>query len=126
MVWKYRGYDAVGKKGWVYGDLTHAKRILQEYPYVADRLEVSHYEVHPESVGICTFVKDDDGTELYEGDICRVAAYGQIFNMQIIYDKQYGRFMYANGGRAFGMDFAVTSRKIGNVFENKKLLDEKD
>ena len=27
MVWKFCGYDAVGSKGWVYGDLVHDKKI---------------------------------------------------------------------------------------------------
>ena len=29
MEYKFRGFDAVGNKGWVYGDLVHNKKITK-------------------------------------------------------------------------------------------------
>ena len=50
--WKFRGWDATRQKGWVYGDLTHGKKILKEEPFLEDRIMVGGYEVVPESIGI--------------------------------------------------------------------------
>lgn len=65
------GYDVTGQKGWVYGDFTHSKRILQEAPYVADRVMVGGYEVYPESVGLFTGLVDRNNMYIYEGDIVK-------------------------------------------------------
>ena len=65
--YKFRGFDAVGNKGWVYGDLVHNKKVTRTG--LEDRVMVGGYEVVPESVGI-RLVKFGD-TEIYEGDILR-------------------------------------------------------
>ena len=48
----FRGYDAVGDKGWVYGDLVHNKKVTKTG--LEDRVMVGGYEVVPESVGLFT------------------------------------------------------------------------
>ena len=72
MDYRFRGYDVTGQKGWVYGDLTHTKRILQEAPFLADRVMVGGYEVYPESVGLASGLKDENGLEIFVGDIVRI------------------------------------------------------
>lgn len=69
--WKFRGWDATGQKGWVYGDLVHNKKILKGEPFLADRVMVGGYDVVPESVGICTGAKDRKRKKVFEGDIVR-------------------------------------------------------
>lgn len=71
MEYRFRGYDVTGQKGWVYGDLTHSKRILQEAPFLADRVMVGGYEVYPESVGLFTGLVDRNNMYIYEGDIVK-------------------------------------------------------
>lgn len=111
--WKFRGYDAVGKKGWVYGDLTHTKKVIKEEPYLVDRVEVAHYEVYPESVGLFTGMVDKNGTEIYEGDIVNVR--------MIDYDGKEKTFplevTYDNG--AFNIWSIDNIEVVGKAFKNK-------
>lgn len=121
MEYRFRGWDATGQKGWVYGDLTHSKRILQEEPYLEDRVMVGGYEVVPESVGLCTGEKDTFGKDVYEGDIVAWKEYGYTHLYQI---KRFGRgywFALADGTNVkfWANEFKV----VGTMFENKELLD---
>lgn len=66
---KFRGWDATGQKGWVYGDLVHNKKVCKKDPFLRDRVMVGGYEVVPESVGFCCEMKDSAGKEIFLGDI---------------------------------------------------------
>lgn len=68
MEYKFRGWDAVGKKGWVYGDLVHNKKVTKTG--LEDRVMVGGYEVVPESVGIRLY--EVEGVTFFDGDIVAV------------------------------------------------------
>lgn len=57
--WIFRGFDAIGKKGLVYGDLVHNQKVTVDG--LEPRVMVGGYEVVPESVGICTGMKESLG-----------------------------------------------------------------
>lgn len=70
MEYKFCGYDAVGKKGWVYGDLTHNQKVTKTG--LEPRTMVGGYEVFPDSVGLFSGCYDKDGREIYAGHIVEI------------------------------------------------------
>lgn len=119
MEYRFRGWDATGQKGWVYGDLTHSKRILQEEPYLEDRVMVGGYEVVPESVGLWTTIKN-----IYEGDIVE-STDGDGENMRgvVEWHQPIGGFLVKCQKEGTGFVghyfFSANWNVIDNIYENK-------
>ena len=119
-MWTFRGFDIIGHK-WVYGDLVHNKKVTQTG--LEDRVMVGGYEVAPESVGILVGRTDDMGENLYEGDVCSISCYGRTLYAEIVYLGSKGAFYYKAKSLVVPMDFASSSIKKGNVYQNVDLLD---
>ena len=137
----FRGYDAVGDRGWVYGDLVHNKKVTRDG--LEDRVMVGGYEVVPESVGLSTGFTDKNGKEVFEGDIVSnkwcfgknsIVKFGkyQHLNAQREYENgDYGFYLYhidefsrdvERNDFIFFFGNKDKSEVIGDVFENKDLL----
>ena len=122
--YKFRGWDATGQKGLVYGDLTHTKKVLKEDPYLADRVMVGGYEVVSDSVGLFTGLKDKNGKEIFEGDWVLLEGVG-IFNVR--YSTSMCQFgLYGERGFVDALKELQVDRYeiVGNVFGTPELLEQ--
>lgn len=120
--YKFRGFDAVGNKGWVYGDLVHNQKVTETG--LEPRVMVGGYEVVPESVGLCTGEKDTFGKDVYEGDIVAWKEYGYTHLYQI---KRFGRGYWFALADGTNVNFWANEFKVvGTIFENKEMIEKED
>ena len=99
---------------------------------------------HPKSAhfGLGTGMLDQNGVEIYEGDILQCPGFGELFNRMVVRFGRYGP-MWSDGdllgfyvehvgdanARFWRKDFiywADRSRVIGNIHENPELMGEVD
>lgn len=118
MEYRFRGYDAVGNKGWVYGDLVHNKRVD-----LTDRVMVGGYEVVPESVGMYTGLQDKNRVDIYDGDIMCI----ETLHVLVCYNVCAGGFSLVrpveeSWSLPLDIGNAHAFHVVGNIFENKELL----
>lgn len=97
------------------------------------------YQVRPETVGEYTGLKDENGKEIFEGDILRPSAYKKWkdvrFTCEVSFDN--GCFIFRrNGGLIqkfnplfksleLGSQAGNAYEVVGNIYENPKMLEGK-
>lgn len=132
MEWKFRGFDATGQKGWVYGDLVHNQKVTRTG--LEPRVMVGGYEVVPESVGLSTGLFDCDGKEVFEGDIVRIYdSDNEEYSVQQV-RFAHGVFGVDNWSKKclttlsffMGCESEYSVEVIGNIYENKELLNNNE
>ena len=121
---KFRGWDKVGQKGWVFGDLVHNQKVTKDG--LEPRTMVGGYEVDEASVGLCTGLKDSKGTEIYQGDIIRVFYGGKkVFDAPVVWNESYAAFLMDEGDMSYSplpnadMDTQIRIEVIGNKYQKK-------
>ena len=122
---KFRGRDAVGGKGWVYGDLVHNKKVTRTG--LEPRVMVGGYEVDEESIGQYTGMHDKNGKEIYEGDIVLfsdwTSVYASDYKGTVCFERGQWVVSYEKYGcnmtpRLFFDDFSDRKTTIiGNIHE---------
>ena len=119
MEWKFRGWDATGQKGWVYGDLVHNQKVTKTG--LEPRVMVGGYEVVPESVGLWTGKKDSNGKDIFVGDILKDS--WNFVNEVIWDDDAAGIYLLYKDIYSTFLDKEYEYMEIiGNTFLNKELL----
>lgn len=114
MEYKFRGWDATGQKGWVYGDLVHNIKITKERDL--PRVMVGGYEVVPESVGLYSGHHDRNGREIYQGDIIRSS--WDLENVVVWDDGASGLYLRHEDFYSTFMDVEFEEMEIiGNAYE---------
>lgn len=121
MEYKFRGFDAVGQKGWVYGDLVHNQKVTRTG--LEPRAMVGSYEVVPESVGLCSGLKDLAGNDIYLGDIVRWSKnrkkYLVVFRSGMFYAsvEEFNKGVYGGFPLWVLCEEEQPCKVIGNIFE---------
>lgn len=123
---KFRGYDKFDKK-WVYGYGLH-QVVFEDgssNAYVTAGIR-EVFIVDKESAGQYTSIKDYEGKEIYEGDIVETTRalnhiVGVVTMIKGCWYIQDGKDSYYRLIPRFG---TAENKVIGNIYENKNLLEE--
>lgn len=129
---KFRGLTEGGK--WVYGDLVNyvngQKAIIGRQLSAPGYLSVEGARispVKPETVGQLLGVKDNSGTELYEGDIAYIAGFGNGFAQFSAYDGVLFKDAKDNTRELWSiLNEGDMGNVIGNIHSNPELLEQND
>lgn len=115
---------------WVYGDLQHVQRInTKEQAEQSGRrsepvVRVANYDVDEGTIGQYTGMHDEDGKEIYEGDV--------IFQINVFGGRMYsveyinGAFCLCRNGDIWLtlVDVRLSIYVRGNIHDNPELLTE--
>lgn len=123
---KFRGYDRFDQR-WVYGYGLHQKVFIDgsSNAYVTAGIR-EVFIVDKESAGQYTGEEDIQRKEIYEGDIVETTRalnhiVGKVVMIKGCWYIQDGKDSYYRLIPRFGV---VENRVIGNIYENKSLLEE--
>lgn len=120
----FRGWDATGQKGWVFGDLVHNQKVTKTG--LEPRTMVGGYEVFPESVGQFTGLRDEAGNRIFEGDIVEWKKDGKkylvVFRSGMFYAsvEEFNESVYGGFPLWFLCEEEQHCNVIGTIYEQRK------
>lgn len=100
-------------------------------PFIMLRKYGESYEVDEHTICQCTGLKDKNGKLILENDIVRTIYDGIEHIYQVIWDKSELDFKATNGKEFYKSNFEYLPccdevEVIGNIFENKELLESEE
>ena len=100
-------------------------------PFIMLRKYGESYEVDEHTICQCTGLKDKNGKLIWENDIVRTIYDGIEHIYQVIWDKSELDFKATNGKEFYKSNFEYLPccdevEVIGNIFENKELLESEE
>lgn len=116
---------------WLYGDLVRnvegAFAIVPPFEMTTDNL-CDRYEVDDETVGQFTGLLDKNGKEIYEGDVVKQEYIDDDTNIAtIVWNNGSAEFLLKNAGKnCYWLINGVEIEIIGNIYDNKYLLEQND
>ena len=118
--YKFRAKKNTYVDKWVYG-------YLVSECYISEKDELGYTPVRKETVGQYTGLHDKNEKEIYEGDILQI----DVNKAWVIWNDKYGYFQlvpigdYYFDSDVIGQALEYTKPEvIGNIYENKELLNE--
>lgn len=126
---KFRGQDKVNQR-WLYGNLeipllnqNKSKHFIIGYSYG----QYQKHEVDPKTVGQYTGLKDNNGKEIYEGDILTAHDEKPLY---IEFSDKHSAFCFVDKFDPYGTTLYTTNdlhwgefEVIGNIYDNPELLE---
>ena len=133
----FRG-KSIDTNEWLYGDLVHSSDMKRCGILVNDKSSYDECEVNPCTVGQFTGLKDENGKEIFEGDIVcfddtPYCTYGNKYQGVVVehrgawcvkhYEEWGDEYFYSP---LFADDFASYKTTIlGNVYDNPRTIERR-
>ena len=121
----FRGKD-IGSNEWVYGHYTEGAWIDP-----TDGTEVNRHIIHgedgflhdikPETLGQFTGLRDNEGNDIYEGDVVYASRFGKC---KVAYDDKSARFEMRDRQCFCWLIYNNETHIIGNIYDNPELIKE--
>lgn len=128
---KYRGKRHNGE--WVYGSVAYSSNSVVAIRYEIDTGAVRRFDwcyVDPDTVGQFTGLYDENGKEIYEGDIIEATSIlggsiGRKMKCSVDYYNDYACFIFVASDRRRFICTSISDivvEVIGNIYDNPELL----